>query len=168
MLENDYGLQLPRWLQVEFAKKVQARTEAVARELQRNEIWETFEQAYLNNPNLAALVSYKLERNGSDQLTAVVCQQGKEWALEASGKGSLHALSQALQTRLGSPVHITEYSEHALSSGSEAKAATYLQVQVGEQTYAGVAISEDTVSANLNALLAAVSPALLANNSAVT
>lgn len=162
VLENDYGLQLPRWLQVEFAKQVQARTEAVARELQRSEIWETFEQAYLNNANNAELVSYKLERNGSDQLKAVVRQAGKEWQLVASGKGSLHALSEALQARLACPVHITEYSEHALSSGSEAKAVTYLQVQVGEQTYVGVAISEDTVSANLNALLAAVSPALLA------
>ncbi|WP_027848886.1 2-isopropylmalate synthase [Marinospirillum minutulum] len=168
VLENDYGLQLPRWLQVEFAKKVQARTESLARELQRKEIWETFEEAYLNNANKAELVSYKLERNGSDQLRAVVSQQGEEWRLQASGKGSLHALSEALKDRLGSPVQITEYSEHALTSGSEAKACTYLQVQVGEETFTGVAISEDTVSANLNALLAAVSPALLASKKAAT
>lgn len=168
VLENDYGLKLPRWLQVEFAKKVQARTEAAARELQRNEILETFEQAYLNNPNNAELVSYKLERNGSDQLSAVIRQQDKEWQLQASGKGSLHALSEALKDRLGSSVEITEYSEHALTSGSEAKACTYLQAKIGEQTYTGVAISEDTVSANLNALLAAVSPALLASKKVAT
>lgn len=166
VLENDYGLQLPRWLQVEFATQVQARTEALARELQRSEIWDTFVHSYLETPNRAELVSYKLERNGSDNLNAVIQQADKQWQLKASGKGSLHALSQALTTVLGTEVVITEYSEHALAQGSDAQAVTYLQVDLNGHKFTGVAISEDTVSANLNALLAAISPALYNSSNA--
>lgn len=162
VLETDYGLFLPRWLQVEFAQKVQAKSEAEERELQRAEIWQVFENAYLTNPNRAELVSYKLERNGSDLLKAVIQQNGKQWQLEASGKGSLHALSLALSEQLGNEVAITEYSEHALAKGSDAQAVTYIQISYAGEKFTGLAISEDTVSANLNALLAAISPALQA------
>ncbi len=162
ILESEYGLQLPRWMQVEFAKKVQARTEAEARELKQAEIWDTFNQAYLQNPVNAELVSYKLERSDKDYLEAVVRQSGEESGLKGEGNGAIHALTQALQAELGETVEVTEYSEHALSSGSDAKAVTYVQVKIGEETVYGVAVSEDTVAANLNAVLAAVSPALVA------
>lgn len=162
ILESEYGLQLPRWMQVEFAKKVQARTEAEARELKQAEIWDTFNQAYLQNPVNAELVSYKLERSDKDYLEAVVRQSGEESGLKGEGNGAIHALTQALQAELGESVEVTEYSEHALSSGSDAKAVTYVQVKIGEETVYGVAVSEDTVAANLNAVLAAVSPALMA------
>lgn len=162
ILESEYGLQLPRWMQVEFAKKVQARTEAEARELKQAEIWDTFNQAYLQNPVNAELVSYKLERSDKDYLEAIVRQSGEESGLKGEGNGAIHALTQALQAELGESVEVTEYSEHALSSGSDAKAVTYVQVKIGEETVYGVAVSEDTVAANLNAVLAAVSPALVA------
>ncbi len=160
ILESEYGLQLPRWMQVEFARKVQARTEAEARELKQAEIWDTFNQAYLQNPVNAELVSYKLERSDKDYLEAVVRQSGEESALKGEGNGAIHALTQALQVELGEIIEVTEYSEHALSSGSDAKAVTYVQVKIGEETVYGVAVSEDTVAANLNAVLAAVSPVL--------
>ena len=162
VLEADYGLKLPRWMQVEFARIVQARTEAEARELKRNEIWEAFNQTYLSNPMLAELVSYKLERSDRDYLTAVIRQQGRSGELQGEGKGAIHALTEALKQVLDQEIQITEYSEHALSTGSDAKAVTYIQLKVGEQVCCGVAISEDTVAANLNAVLAAVSPALAA------
>ncbi|MBE0506240.1 MAG: 2-isopropylmalate synthase [Marinospirillum sp.] len=162
VLEADYGLKLPRWLQVEFARVVQARTEAEARELKRQEIWDAFNQAYLIHPDLAELVSYKLERSDRDYLTAVIRQQGRSGELQGEGKGALHALTEALKQVLDQEIQITEYSEHALSTGSDAKAVTYIQLKVGEQVYCGVAISEDTVAANLNAVLAAVSPVLAA------
>lgn len=167
VLEADYGLKLPRWLQMEFAKKVQARTEAEARELKRQEIWETFNTAYLQHPQRAELVSYQLQRSDKDYLTAVIHQQGNNKKLQGEGKGALHSLTEALQSQLGRKVQITEYSEHALATGSDAKAVTYIQLQVDEETFSGVAISEDTVAANLNAVLAAVSPALAALNTEV-
>lgn len=160
ILESEYGLKLPRWLQVEFAKKVQARTEAEARELKQAEIWDTFNQAYLQNPINAELVSYKLERSDKDYLNAVVRQSGEENGIQGEGTGAIHALTQALKAELGTEVEVTEYSEHAMSSGSDAKAVTYVQVKIGNQVCSGVAISEDTVAANLNAVLAAVSPVL--------
>lgn len=163
VLEHYYGLKLPRWLQVEFARKVQARTEAEARELKQQEIWDTFNRTYLENPAQAELVSYKVERSDrGDELTATFKQQGHTETLQGRGKGAIHSLTEALKERLGREVQVTEYSEHALTTGSDARAATYIQVKVGEQTFSGVAISEDTVAANLNAVLAAISPALAA------
>ncbi len=166
ILESEYGLKLPRWLQVEFAKKVQARTEAEARELKQAEIWDTFNQVYLQNPINAELVSYKLERSDKDYLNAVVRQSGEESGIQGEGTGAIHALTQALKAELGAEVEVTEYSEHAMSSGSDAKAVTYVQVKVGDQICSGVAISQDTVAANLNAVLAAVSPVLAATTAA--
>ncbi|MBB1487657.1 2-isopropylmalate synthase [Oceanospirillum sediminis] len=162
ILESEYGLVLPRWMQVEFAKKVQARTENESRELKSAEIWETFNQAYLDNPECATLVSYKLERSDKDYLTAVIRQNGQEQEISGEGNGAIHALTQALQAELGDAVEVNEYSEHALSSGSDAKAVTYIKAQVAGQPHYGVSVSEDTVAANLNAVLAAVSPVLAA------
>ncbi|SFB78306.1 2-isopropylmalate synthase [Marinospirillum celere] len=161
ILEADQGLKLPRWLQMEFSRKVQAKTEAEARELKRQEIWDTFNATYLAHPDLAELVSYQLERSDQDYLTAVIRQRGETRELRGEGKGAIHALTEALKDQLGCEIQVTEYNEHSLATGSDAKAATYIQLQVGEQTFSGVAISEDTVAANLNAVLAAVSPALV-------
>lgn len=160
VLEADYGLQLPRWLQIEVARAVQAKTETLARELKREEIWQTFAEQYLATEQQAHLISYKLERSDRDQLEAVIQHQGKHFTLKGEGKGALHTLTQALSKRLGQAIEISEFSEHALTQGSAAQAVTYIQLSLGETRFVGVAISEDTVAANLNAVLAALSPAL--------
>lgn len=159
VLEEDYGIELPRWLQPEVAQKVQAHTEKLERELQRAEIYAVFEQSYLTKDDKVRLVNYRLARNGEDTLEATLSYQGKEWQLAASGKGVLHALSQGLSEKLDKSVEISEYSEHALSKGSEALAIAYIQVKLGDEVLTGAATSVDTVSAKLNALLAALTPA---------
>lgn len=166
ILETDLGLKLPRWLQMEFARIVQARTEAEARELKREEICQAFKDTYLNHPELAELISYQLERSDQDYLNASIQHQNRSFQLIGEGKGAIHALTEGLKSQLDCEIQVQEYSEHALATGSDAKAVTYIQLQVGEKRYSGVAISEDTVAANLNAILAAVSPALSATQTA--
>ncbi len=157
ILEAELGLKLPRWLQIEFAGKVQKHTEAEARELKQAEILELFNQHYLNTENQFELVTYKLERSDKDFLNAAIRCGDQTIDLTGDGNGAIHALTEALSGYIGQPVQIAEYSEHALSAGSDAKAVTYVQVKIGDSVNAGVAISEDTVAANLNAVLAAAS-----------
>lgn len=161
ILESEYGLKLPRWLQIEFAGKVQKHTEQEARELKQAEIRDLFNQHYLNSASQYELVSYKLERSDQDYLNATIRCGDEVLVLTGEGNGAIHALTQALAETLGETVQVTEYSEHALSAGSDAKAVTYVQVKFGEQVQSGVAISEDTVAANLNAVLAAASTRLI-------
>ncbi len=157
ILEAELGLKLPRWLQIEFAGKVQKHTEQQARELKQAEIIELFQQHYLNTETQFELVTYKLERSDKDFLNAVIRCGDQTIDLTGDGSGAIHALTEALSGYIGQPVQIAEYSEHALSAGSDAKAVTYVQVKIGDSVNAGVAISEDTVAANLNAVLAAAS-----------
>jgi len=157
ILEAELGLKLPRWLQIEFAGKVQKHTEAQARELKQSEVVELFQQHYLNTERQFELVTYKLERSDQDFLNATIRCGEQVVDLSGDGNGAIHALTEALSAYIEQPVQITEYSEHALSAGSDAKAVTYVQVKLGDETCAGVAISEDTVAANLNAVLAAAS-----------
>ncbi len=180
ILEREYGLRLPRWLQIEFSKAVQKLAETVNRELDSTEIWREFERHYLlSDLQLSKysylLQSYRIERcktktgHDKDVLWAELkCSNGDSIQLNGVGKGAIHALTSALKQQLGIDIEILAYSEHGLNVGADAKAVTYIQIIRGQQRFSGVAISEDTVAANINAVLSAVAASVDVTTEAAT
>jgi 2-isopropylmalate synthase len=160
VLEREYGIQMPRWMQVEFSAKVQQATEASATELNGEQIWHIFNETYLRPADSGArILGYQLSRdNGQDSLSARIHWQGETRSVTGTGTGVVGAFVDALNREMRESVVLVEYSEHALgaSHGEGAEAISFVQMGINGSRYSGVAVSEDIVTASLNAILEAL------------
>ncbi len=155
-LERDYGLQLPRWLQVEFSGEVQRNAELNGGEVEPAAIWELFKTTYINGSFASVhLGPFELKRTTHDHIHAQLLFEDSMVEISGDGHGVMDAFVQALKAHYGLQIDIQEYSEHSLQEGSDAEAASYVQVNINGQRFYGVSIHEDTVTASLNALLSA-------------
>ncbi|NKI17639.1 2-isopropylmalate synthase [Spongiibacter sp. KMU-166] len=165
VLENDFGLQMPRWLQIDASRKVQAEAEARSGELSPKQIWSVFEDNYLAVSEHCALHDYSLRQNndkhgGRDQLTLHFNQFGSEIAVTGTGEGAISALVNGWRQRFGDTVEIIDYSEHAMNSGTESLAIAYILLSINGQRYIGIARHRDVVSASLQAVINAAAQSL--------
>ncbi len=160
VLEREYGIQMPRWLQIEFSARVQQATEASATELNGEQIWNIFNQTYLRPADSGArILGYQLSRdNGQDSLSASIHWQGETRSVTGTGTGVVGAFVDALNREMRESVVLVEYSEHALGDthGEGAEAISFVQMGINGSRYSGVAVSEDIVTASLNAILDAL------------
>ena len=159
IMKADHHLDLPRRLQIEFSRVVQARTDAEGGEVTPAQMWEAFAAEYLS----AGPVTLQAHRTSSvvdakDAVTAEVSVDGQARQIEGVGNGPISAFCDALGS-LGIEVRVLDYTEHALSAGSDAQAAAYVECEVGGQTGWGVGVDTNTVTASLRAVLSAVNRA---------
>ena len=153
LLEAEYGLQLPRRLQIEFSQAVQREMDASGRELVADDLWRLFEREY--GLQSVAAPSYRLqEEGGRVSLAASLPWQGGRLALEAQGAGPIDAFVQAVCAALGRGLRVLDYSEHAIGEGAHAKAVAYVELCVDEgHTVYGVGMDANIVSASMRAIL---------------
>jgi 2-isopropylmalate synthase len=169
LMETEHHLELPRGLQVDFAQKVQAITDARGGELTGDELLVAFHESYLDVARPFELVSYTHSAGeDEDRLTAVVRVDGEEMELTGTGNGPIAALVHALEERLGVEIGVREYHEHAMSKGEDATAAAYVETDVDEEAFWGVGIHPSIVTASLRAVVNAVNRALAARAAAKT
>ena len=158
VLDNKYGYQLPRWLQIEFSRIVQKAAESSGQEISPEEIWQLFEQRYLNSPSPLILNTFFIEKNGGkESVSGTIAIEGQEFHVQGEGTGMLAAFANALQGTLDIEFQVQEYGEHALSQSSTAEAVTYIQLKYQNEHFTGIAINQDIVTSSVNALLNAVS-----------
>ncbi|WP_417765172.1 2-isopropylmalate synthase [Spongiibacter tropicus] len=157
VLENDYGLNMPRWLQIDASRKVQARAEETAGELTPSQIWSVFEDAYLRagGPDIQdfSLTQSNSEHDGQDQLSLHFALHGQAVALHGSGDGAISALLNGWRQHFGDNVEVLDYSEHALNTGTASQAVAYVLLSINNQRHVGVAMHRDVVSASLQAVI---------------
>ena len=160
ILARDYGLNVPRWLQIDFAQKVQAESERTQKELTSQDIIALFEARYLHDSPLH-LDDYTLRRQDRhDHLEATLRDAGGERiAIGGNGSGAISAFIDALQNHTGLVISVANYAEHAMSKATDAQAVAYVQLMVNDHLHTGIAYSQDTVSAMLRAILVAVGQA---------
>jgi 2-isopropylmalate synthase len=159
-MESEHRLDLPRGLQVDFAQKVQAITDARGGELTAAELLETFHEHYLDHVSPAELVGYTHSSEGDvDQIAARLLVEGEERIVEGEGNGPIDALVSAVGRELGLEVHVRDYHEHAMSRGEDATAAAYVEADVDGEVVWGVGIHPSIVTASLRAVLNAVNRA---------
>jgi 2-isopropylmalate synthase len=160
VLERDYGLQLPRWLQIELAQRIQAHTDAAAGEVDSARIHALFLAHFADAGSPVRLDGYRLERNrNNDRIEIDLFLAGRRQTLHGSGEGAIEAFVDAWQHAMGNRVSVVDYSEHALTTGTEAEAVAYTQLNVDGERVTGVAFDRDTVGASLNAMVAALNRA---------
>jgi 2-isopropylmalate synthase len=161
LLENEYGLELPRRLQIEFSQAVQKVMDAQGREVTAEDIWRIFQTEYGlcdGAPRLAHAA--QTEAAGRVQVRAEVKAAGRSLVVEGEGNGPVDAFVGGLSRAIGSALKVVDYHEHSIGGGAQARAAAYLEVRVGEgSALFGVGIDENIVNASLQAVLSAVARA---------
>ncbi len=166
VLERDYGLSLPRWMQVELAQLVQRESEKQSGEIDSATIHALFLHHFIADRSPVALSGYHLDNNGSDTIEIRISENGREQLLHGAGEGALSAFIDAWQVHSGQTVSVVDYTEHAIGEGTDAEAAAYVQLNVDGQRVSGAALDHDTVSASLKAVLSAVNRATTAHTRA--
>src|SRR5690554_156912 len=159
VLERDFGITLPRWLQVEFAKIVQREAEAEGGEVNGARIHQLFNQHYLTIRDGWKLQGYELSRN-ADVVSAQIMLEGSTQPLMAQGSGAVSALVNALKSESGVNIQVESFDEFSLGDNTASNALACVRMQVDSKVVSAAALADDTTSAALQAVLNAVSEAV--------
>ena len=157
VLEQVHGLQLPRWLQIDFSTVVQRHAENTESEVSPEVIWELFQQYYLNQQTPYSLEAFQISHSDNrDHLSATLKHESKEVSVSAEGAGVVESFVSGLSDLVGEELVLVDYSEHAVTSSANSEAACYVQMNINGQRFSGVGLSRDIVDASLQAILCAV------------
>jgi 2-isopropylmalate synthase len=161
LLESEYGLELPRRLQIEFSQVVQAAMDEEGKELLAADIWAIFEQEYaLADAQRAAVTDPVIEAQapGVVRLRAEVHLAGRRLPVDGLGAGPIEAFVNGLGAQLGQSLRVLDYHEHSIGSGADARAAAFLELRIAEsQTLFGVGLDANIVQASLQAIVSGLS-----------
>ncbi|MDV7214750.1 2-isopropylmalate synthase [Streptomyces prunicolor] len=164
VLKNDHKLDLPRRMQIEFSKLIQAKTDAEGGEVTPKDIWATFEDEYLPNPDNAwGRIQVKngqstTDTDGVDTLKVEASVDGVDTVLTGSGNGPISAFFDALGS-VGIDVRLLDYQEHTMSEGASSQAASYIECAIDDKILWGIGIDANTTRASLKAVVSAVNRA---------
>ncbi|MEU5377445.1 2-isopropylmalate synthase [Streptomyces sp. NPDC005968] len=164
VLKNDHKLDLPRRMQIEFSRIIQAKTDAEGGEVTPKEIWSVFRDEYLPNPdNPWGRIQVRTgqsttDTDGVDALTVEATVDGEDTVLTGSGNGPISAFFDALQS-IGIDVRLLDYQEHTMSEGASAQAASYIECAIDGKVLWGIGIDANTTRASLKAIVSAVNRA---------
>ena len=160
LLERDYGLSLPRLLQIEFSQVVQAITDESGKELSAADIHAAFQREYIAPAAPLAYVDHRASHGSAhgalEQLTARLVIDGVETLLTGTGNGPVDAFVHALREGVGADIHVLAYHEHATGTGEDATAVAYVQLRAGTRPVYGVGLDPNIVTATLRAVVAAL------------
>ena len=160
VLERDYGLVLPRWLQIDFSRAVQAYAEERESEVESEAIYQLFERTYLADEGRWSLGDFQVSRADQvDQLQAALLQGSVSHKLSGTGSGVVASFVDAMERFIGKQIVLVEYSEHALSKSADAEAICYIQLNIDGDRFCGVGRSHDIVQASLDGILGAINKA---------
>ena len=160
VMEADYGLVLPRNLQIEMRDDVQRITDKEGQELPASRIHEMFMENYVDQPKgKLKFVDHHTypdtNNHGVRILEASVLDKGKETKIEGTGTGPVDGFLDALNKHLGKEIKVIDYSEHTLRPGADASAVCYMEIECEGRKLFGVGINKNIVTASLEALVSA-------------
>ena len=155
ILEKDHGVSLPRRLQISLSTKIQKVADETGKELLSHEIWDIFDKNFIQGPNKAELISFELNTidGGNDRIKVEAKLKQNKLEFSGSGNGPIDAMIQGINEKMGLNLSVTDYHQHSLGTGSDAKAVAYIEVSDGNKTRWGVGIDENTIRASLRAIM---------------
>ena len=157
LLESEFGLELPRRLQIEFSQVVQGVMDATGKELTAQDLFALFENEYglqsIDSPQHLVIQETGQVGDKLFIIKADVQTAGQTHAVEGTGTGPIDAFVDGLNAATGRVVRVLDYHEHATGSGANAQAVAYLELRVDGQTLFGVGMDGNIVSASLKAIL---------------
>ena len=160
LLEAEYGLTLPRRLQIEFSGLVQAVTDQSGKEVTAQDIWAIFQREYLASTTPYGYVAHHLVEDSKldrVELATEITVNGAPVKIAGQGNGPIDAFVAALSAVIGEKITLVDYHEHAVTAGSDAKAVTYIELRIaGGKPVHGVALDGNIVTASMKAILSAL------------
>ena len=158
VMETDYGLKLPRMLQVEFSGVIQKVTDATGKEMESEEIRSIFEKEYLEQDGPIGFGNYRTvpDAHASEirRMTAEITWNGEPRIVEGKGNGPIDGFIDALKNGLNLTMAIQNYHEHAVGKGADATAVAYVEVSTPDGgTLFGVGRDPNIVAASLRAIV---------------
>ena len=168
LLEQEYGLKLPRRLQIEFSRAVQKVADDSGKEVAAPDIYYIFSSEYLDACSPYAYCAHRMSEDAVVQVDAELRCAGKALQVQGSGNGPVDAFVQALgASGVGMDIKLMDYHEHAIGTGADAQAVCYVELRLGNgPTLFGVGIDANIVTASFKAVLSAVNRQLALAESA--
>ena len=155
LLEKDHGLSMPRRLQIEFSQVIQKITDETGKEISPSDIWDNFQRTYLKGSGYYQFVEHHINSSSnqdgsqSDKINIVLNCDSKEITIEGSGNGPIDAMIDAIKKSFNLDIKISDYHQHAISSGSDAQAVAYSELLLEGESVWGVGMHQNTVIAGL-------------------
>ena len=164
IMETEFGIQMPRALQVEFSGAVQKISDTSGEEQSPDDIWKAFDQEYLSAKVPYEFVEHqtRADTHASEKrlITATVKKNGMDVVIEGEGNGPIDAYVNALKKDSGKDIKVFSYSEHSVGGGSDASAIAFVETEVDGKHLYGIGQDPNIVSASLIAVTCAVNRAI--------
>jgi 2-isopropylmalate synthase len=154
LLERDYGIKLPRKLQIEFSRVIQGITDATGQEITSTEIWRAFQTEYVQQQSPFIIRSHSEHSTGdSGELTATVNDGSADRVISGDGNGPIDAFVHGLNQEFGLEMRVLDYEEHAVGSGADAAAISFVEIRAGaSESVIGVGMHRNILTASLTAI----------------
>ena len=163
LLEKDHGVSLPRRLQISMSQKIQRLADESGKEIMTSEIWDIFDQEFMRPKQGYAYLDHRSSTTGSNHnLSIKMLLNNKEIEMEGAGNGPIDSFINALASQ-NIKLKVSDYNQSAISSGSDAKAAAYIELESNGKTSWGVGINVNTTRASFEAITVGLSKILNQN-----
>ena len=159
LLEKDHGLSMPRRLQIEFSQVIQKIADESGKEISPSDIWDNFQKTYLDTVGKYEFLEHNINSQANkdgtqaDEINLNLQVDAKKISISGSGNGPLDAMINGINKDLNIDLKISDYHQHAISSGSDAKAVAYSELIFEEKSVWGVGIHQNTVIAGLKSII---------------
>ena len=161
LLEKDHGVSLPRRLQISLSQKIQKLADETGKEITSSQIWEIFEANYLKPKNNFSYIKHSSTSDGDlHSLKLEMNMDAKAIKIEGTGNGPIDSFINGLSNQLGFDIKVADYHQTAISSGSDAKAAAYIELEKEGKTFWGVGIHPNTTRASFDSIIVGLSKLL--------
>ena len=161
LLEKDHGISLPRRLQISLSQKIQKLADESGKEISSTQIWEIFEENYLTPKNNFSYVEHESSsKEDIHSLTLKMNMRDSIKTISGTGNGPIDSFINGLSSDVGMPIKVADYHQTAISSGSDAKAAAYIELEKDGETFWGVGIHPNTTRASFDAIIVGLSKML--------
>ena len=161
LLEKDHGVSLPRRLQISLSQEIQKIADESGKEITSNEVWNIFESNYLKPINNFLYIKHtSSSKDEIHSLQLTMKMNDKEVHIEGSGNGPIDSFINGISENMGITLKVADYQQSAISSGSDAKAAAYIELEKDDKTFWGVGINPNTTRASFDAIIVGLSKLL--------
>ena len=161
LLEKDHGVSLPRRLQISMSQKIQELADETGKEISSSEIWGIFEENFLKPKNNFSYQSHTSStKDDINELEVKMIMNAKKVTVSGKGNGPIDSFVNGLSKEFGINIKISDYHQSAISSGSDAQAAAYIELEKDGQTKWGVGINPNTTRASFEAIIVGLSKIL--------
>jgi len=161
LLEKDHGVSLPRRLQISLSQEIQKIADESGKEITSNEVWNIFESNYLKPVNNFLYIKHtSSSKDEIHSLQLTMKMNDKEVHIEGSGNGPIDSFINGISENMGITLKVADYQQSAISSGSDAKAAAYIELEKDDKTFWGVGINPNTTRASFDAIIVGLSKLL--------